>query len=84
MVAFQKMGSSKLLDIIDRLKDYKIYFELSAHMDRRTVMVMVSVPGERWEVEVFEDGSVECEKFMSNGQIRDEAWLVDAIERNKD
>ncbi len=53
-------------------------------MDRRTVMVMVSVPGERWEVEVFEDGSVECEKFMSNGQIRDEAWLVDAIERNKD
>ena len=30
-------------------------------------MATVSVPGERWEVEFFCDGSVEVERFVSNG-----------------
>ena len=30
-------------------------------------MVTVAVPGERWEIEFFEDGHVEVEKFLSQG-----------------
>jgi hypothetical protein len=32
-------------------------------------MVLVTVPGERWEVEFFADGSIEVERFISNGEI---------------
>jgi hypothetical protein len=32
-------------------------------------MVCVAIPGERWEIEFLGDGSVEIEKFTSNGEI---------------
>jgi hypothetical protein len=34
-------------------------------------MVEIAVPGQRWEVEFMEDGSIEIEKFISSGQIFD-------------
>jgi hypothetical protein len=33
------------------------------------IMVFVVIPGCRWEVEFFEDGSVEAEAFRSDGEI---------------
>lgn len=44
---------------------------------RTTIVVEVSVPGERWEVEFFEDGHLEIERFRSDGQIDDERVLED-------
>jgi hypothetical protein len=53
--------------------------ELCRELDRRHVsyqlqivrdaalMVAVAVPGERWEIEFFEDGHVEIERFVSQG-----------------
>jgi len=38
-------------------------------------MVTVTVPGQRWEVEFFEDGRVDVEKFLSDGTISDEREL---------
>jgi hypothetical protein len=32
-----------------------------------TIMVSVAVPGEYWEIEFFADGSVELERFVSQG-----------------
>jgi hypothetical protein len=31
------------------------------------LMVSVAIPGERWELEFFEDGHVELERFVSTG-----------------
>ena len=31
------------------------------------LMVCVAVPGERWEIEFFDDGHIEVEKFISQG-----------------
>jgi hypothetical protein len=31
------------------------------------LMVAVTVPGERWEIEFFSDGRVELERFVSQG-----------------
>ena len=39
------------------------------------IMIDAAVPGERWEIEVFEDGHVEIERYVSNGEIADEAAL---------
>jgi hypothetical protein len=33
------------------------------------LMVAVAVPGERWEIEFFEDGHIELERFLSQGVV---------------
>ena len=47
-------------------------------------MVTVAVPGERWEVEFLNDGSVEVEKFVSNGEIGGEEALGELFSRYSD
>ena len=40
------------------------------HMDivrDEAVMICLAVPGERWEIEFFEDGTTEIERFESTG-----------------
>jgi len=37
------------------------------------MMVSVAVPGERWEIEFFDDGSIQAEQFTTEGEIYDEA-----------
>lgn len=47
-------------------------------------MLIASVPGERWEIEVFEDNSVEVEVFASKGEIRGEAFLLQRVKEFSD
>ncbi|MDQ2745384.1 MAG: hypothetical protein M3Z66_24240 [Chloroflexota bacterium] len=42
---------------------------------RDAILVEISTPGTRWEVEFFEDGRVEVERFRSDGTIDDETAL---------
>jgi hypothetical protein len=55
-----------------------------AHHREEAMMVIIAVPGERWEVEFMNDGSVEVERFTSNGQIHDESALDELFERYAD
>jgi len=66
----------KLLQFLNRLEQEKIYYTLSHHRDS-AIMITVSLPGERWEIEFLEDGSVEVEQFKSYGEIYDETCLND-------
>ena len=50
---------------------------LARHRDE-AMMVSVSVPGARWEVEFFAHGSVEAEQFISAGEMYGEA-VLDAL-----
>ena len=63
----------KLLAFLDQLEQEKLWYRLE-HI-RDSIMVAVSVPGERWEVEFFEDGAVEVERFLSTGRIEGEDAL---------
>ena len=45
------------------------------------IMIAVAVPGERWEVEFFDDGRVEVERFVSLGVNDGEADLRDLWSR---
>ena len=47
-------------------------------------MVLVTVPGERWEVEFLGDGSIEVERFLSNGEICGEEALRELLTRYAD
>ncbi|WP_207714300.1 hypothetical protein [Scytonema sp. UIC 10036] len=71
-------GFSKLIKFLNQLEQKKISYTL-AHNRDETVMLNIAVPGERWEVEFFEDGSIEVEKFISNGEILGEEVLNDLL-----
>jgi hypothetical protein len=58
----------KLMGFLDRLEQRGIPYTLAHHRED-ALMVMVAVPGERWEVEFLGDGSVEVERFISSGDI---------------
>ena len=64
----------KLLKLLNKLEQEKVSYTLAHHRDE-AIMVTVAVPGERWEVEFLNDGSVEVEKFVSNGEIGGEEAL---------
>lgn len=57
----------ELILFLEKLEENKIYYHLNKV--RESIMVEIAVPGERWEVEFFEDGNVEIEKFISCGEI---------------
>ena len=70
----------KLLDFVNRLDAVKMSYRLS-HFRVETIAVELAIPGERWEVEFFADGSVEVERFRSDGRIStDESLLTELID----
>jgi hypothetical protein len=72
----------KLLDFLVKLENAKVTYRLS-HFRAETIAVELAVPGERWEVEFFADGTVEVERFRSNGDVSaDESLLTELIQNS--
>lgn len=55
-------------DLLNQLEENKIFYRLSK-VRTESIMIEVAVPGQRWEIEFIEDGTIEIEKFISEGQI---------------
>jgi len=53
-----------LLELLHRLKAANIHYVMSDHTEG-AVMIEVAVPGERWEIELHEDGQIGVETFAS-------------------
>ena len=70
----------KLTTLLKRLKQAHIHYTLASHRED-VIMVLVTVPGERWEIEFLGDGSVEVERFLSNGKICGEEALHDLLRK---
>ena len=62
-----------LLDFLNKLEEKKIFYKLSKI--RESILVEIAVPSERWEVEFFENGEIQVERFISNGEITGEDSL---------
>jgi len=58
----------RLYSIISSLEKAKISFTLLRNRED-AVTIAVAVPGQLWEIDVFEDGNVDVEVFRSDGQI---------------
>ncbi len=69
-----KNGFTKLTSFLTQLEQHKIHYTLAHHRDE-AIMVMTATPGERWEIEFFNDGSVEIERFTSCDEIEGETVL---------
>jgi len=63
----------KLIAFLSRLDENKIYYRLNKIRD--SILVEISVPGQRWEVEFMSDGNIEIEKFITDNKILDEREL---------
>jgi hypothetical protein len=53
---------------LNTLDENKIFYRLNK-VRLEGIMIEVAVPGQRWEIEFMEDGSIEVEKFISDGLI---------------
>jgi hypothetical protein len=73
----------KLTDFLDRLDEADMHYTLSS-VREGAVMVGVTVPNQRWEIEFMADGDVEVEVFESSGDIRDLSAVSELFERNAD
>ncbi len=63
-----------LNEFLNRLDENKIYYRLNK-IRPESIMIEVSVPGQRWEIEFMEDGTIEVEKFISDGSYYDKQEL---------
>jgi hypothetical protein len=63
-----RLPVNELLHFIAQLEAFKLSYSLAVDTPD-AVMVMVAVPGERWEIEFGQDGQVECEVFVSRSGV---------------
>jgi hypothetical protein len=73
----------KLTTFLKKLDRTHIHYTLASHREE-AIMVLVTMPGERWEIEFLGDGSVEIERFLSNGEICGEEALHELLSKNTD
>ncbi len=73
----------KLTTFLKKLDRGHIHYTLASHREE-AIMVLVTVPGERWEIEFLGDGSVEIERFLSNGEICGEEALQELLSKYAD
>jgi hypothetical protein len=69
--------------LAERLSAAKIHYDVSITRPE-SILFSIAVPGERWEIEVMADGSIEIEVFRSNGEISDASKLDELFERFSD
>jgi hypothetical protein len=73
---------NKFAALLDRLEDGGFWYRLE-HSRSDALMVVITVPGEIWEVELFEDGHIEFERFVSTGDIGGEDIFEHALQERE-
>lgn len=77
-----------LIALLELLDTKKIYYKLGK-VREGTILIEVTVPGERWEIEIVsyvgnKECEVEVERFRSEGIIADETALEELFENFSD
>lgn len=76
--------SHPLYTLLSQLEEARIHFTLSRYR-YDTVLVSLTLVGERVEVDVFEDGHMEVSRFLGNENIVGGEQLVrDLIDNNRE
>lgn len=64
----------RLLGFLRRLDEAKIKYQLQNHREG-ALTVVAFAPGEYWEIDFLAEGSVEVERFRSDGRVHNESVL---------
>ena len=72
---------NELIELLEKFENKKIRYKLNKTRND-TIMIEVTVPGQRWEIEYNTYGKspeynskIEIEKFISNGILYDESEI---------
>lgn len=68
----------KLLEFINKLEKHNIHYSIGHHREE-FIMLKVTIPGERWEIEFGEEGIIEIERFKSIGGVSTDHILLEQI-----
>lgn len=68
----------KLLNFLQKLELHKIHYTIEHNRDE-FIMILVSVPGERWEIEFDEHANVEIEVFKNSTGVYTDKHLLDTL-----
>lgn len=71
-----------LLSFLAKLEAQRIQYTLQHNRDE-AVMVLVAVPGQRWEIEFMLDGLIDIEVFYSDGKILHDPHELDELLRRE-
>ena len=74
--------SHPLFDLLSQLENSKISFTLGRYRPD-SVLVTITLVGERVEVDVFEDGHMEVSRFVGNEDIVGDQTLVNDLIRRE-
>lgn len=74
---------SKLMGFKQRLDEARIYYRLQGNRPD-AIGFEVAVPGEKWEIDFLEDGSVDVEIFKSDGTIYGPEKIEELFARFRD
>lgn len=77
------MSAPTVHEFIRELDASRTHYAVASVRDG-AVMVEVTLPGERWEVEFFDDRDPEVEVFRSDGTIHGPEKLAELREKAKD
>ncbi|MEJ0063124.1 MAG: hypothetical protein WDO70_07960 [Alphaproteobacteria bacterium] len=75
-------GLHNLYTWMQKLSEAKVYFTLASPVRENAILLNVVIPGERWEVEFFEDGTIDVERFRSTGKIEGSQALEELLKQN--
>ena len=64
------MELKEFIAILNKLEENSVFYKLNK-VRNEAIMVEVAVPGQRWEIEFVEDGTVDIEKFISDKDMYD-------------
>lgn len=67
-----------IFDLLTKLDSAHVAYALSRHRPD-TILVSVTVVGQRIEIDVFDDGHMEVSRFVGNEDVEGGAELIDAI-----
>jgi hypothetical protein len=70
-------------EFIRQLEASRVHYALTS-VREGAVMVQVAIPGERWEVEFFEDREPAIEVFSSDGSMFGPEKLADLRDKARD
>jgi hypothetical protein len=72
--------SHPLYHLVNLLDEHRLWYRLDRHRPD-TVMITVTVVGERLEIDVFEDGHVEFSRFKGEESVESDAHDLDDLIR---
>jgi len=70
---------TEIPEFIQKLEAHRLYYSLTSSR-KDAIMVTVAVPGEIWEIEFIEDGTVDVERFKSAGSIGDRSMFPELFD----